>query len=62
MKKRNITQGLCTGQHNLNKVSKREISSVSLPRNKFLPCEGENPPKLPHNTIGQILASVSMAA
>ena len=60
--KRNIAQGLCTGPHNLSKVSKRETSSVLLPRNKFLPCEGEKPPKWLHSTIGQILASVSMAA
>ena len=62
IEKRSIAQGLCTGQDNLSKVSKREISSVLLPRNNFLPCEGEKPPKWPHNTIGQILASVSMAA
>ena len=62
MEKRSIAQGLSTGQHILSKVSKREISSVLLPRNKFLLCEGEKPPKWPHNTIGQILASVSMTA
>ena len=59
---RNIAQGLCTGQHILSKVSKRETSPVLLSRNKFLPCEGEKPPKWPHNTIWQMLASVSMAA
>ena len=37
-------------------------SPVMLPVNKLLPCKGEKPPKWPHNTIGQILASVSMAA
>ena len=37
-------------------------SPVLLPVNKLLPCKGEKPPKWPHNTTGQILASVSMAA
>ena len=37
-------------------------SPVLLPVNKLLPCKGEKPPKWPHNTIGPMLASVSMAA